>query len=413
MNERSGRGGGNRGGNQQQMSQNEVMSVGERLRAVLDALNKRGEELAGVLPKDLPLAAFLANVNQALRANPKLLNCTFQSIVDACVKAAYDGLRIDGKEAAIVDAKERYKDGSTWRERDVARYMPMVYGLIKQILSAGAALTVKAVMVYKNEAQTGRFVLFEGTTPGIKHHPFVEGEDRGPMIGVYAIAEVTRGVFKFEWMDAAAVNDVRQEAKTAKVWDRWPTEMWKKTAIRRLRKSLAGTSLIRDMEAAAMFPQYDRETPHHQMAALPSYIPAATPRPERALEHFGNESGVPLDLDRQDDREEMQEHRQERQEPQGNQQRQQTRQEPEQQQAEQKRGPVLPEDAQAWDMWAADFEKKVAAANTLEAVDALWAQEADVTKAAAKPLRERLTKAVTDRNTELALADTGQGAGGA
>lgn len=423
-NQGRGNGGNNRGGNNnrqqeqhhQPMQQNEVVTAQEKLNQVLQALDERGEELAGVLPRDVTLTAFLANVNQALRNNPKLLRCTFSSIVNACVKAAYDGLRIDGKEAAIVDAKESYKDGGAWKERDVARYMPMVFGLIKQILQSGAALTVKAVIVYQRELTTinpvdgkPHFMLLEGTTPGIHHAPILFGE-KGDPVGCYSIAEIQRGIFKFEWMDRIAILDVQKEAKTDKVWKRWPTEMWKKTVIRRLRKSLAGTSQIRDMEAAEMFAQFDRTQPHPQLAS-----PMTTPRPMRALPNqVGTESGVPLDLGSGDEGEMMDADRAEQRERDrgGNQQRQQD--EPREQQRQQTQEPEvqLPEDDTAWGVWGTALENKIRDATTLEEVDRAWREAQPIFKHAGKAIRDRLTAKVTERNADLALDEAGAGAGG-
>jgi recombination protein RecT len=388
------------GGNQHQpMAQNEVVSASEKLRQVLETLEQRGDELAGVLPRDVSLDAFLANVNQALRNNPKLLSCTFASIIDACVKAAYDGLRIDGKEAAIVDANERYQVGSAWKNRMVARYMPMVFGLIKQILQSGAALTVKAVIVYRNETLfdpalgRARFQLLEGTTPGIHHEPLLEG-DKGEMIGAYAIAEVQRGVFKHEWMDKAAILDVQAESKTDKVWKRWPTEMWKKTVVRRLRKSLAGTSQIRDMEAAQMFPQFDRTAPHPQLAA-----PAGV-RPTRAalIDQSGTGSGVPLDLGASDDAEMVERGDQ------GDEQQQRQQDAPrEEAQGQAEPSIDLPENDVAWAVWGDELEGKIASAPSAERLDEIWREAQPVFKHAKKAIRDRITAKVTTRNTDLAL----------
>ena len=408
--------GGQRGGNNRQndqhqpMTGNEVISTEERLRRVLHALNQRGEELASVLPADITLVSFIANVNGALRNNPKLLRCTFESIINACVKAAYDGLRIDGKEAAIVDAKERYQDPADrqWKERDVARYMPMVFGLIKQILQCGAALTVKAVIVYRRElteispiSGKPRFMLLEGTTPGIHHEPIVDGSDKGEMVGAYAVAEVKPGVFKHEWMDKAAILDVQEESKTDKVWKRWPTEMWKKTVVRRLRKSLSGTSQIRDMEAAMMFPHFDKTVSHPQLAA-----PAGA-RPTRAAlsDYSGSESGVPLDLGAESEGVVIDRNAE------------QQREEPREQRAAQGQGTPEPEEPRVelpandveWAVWGDELEGKIAKAKDAEALDAVWVEAQPVMKHASKAIRARINGKVTERNTDLALGEGGAG----
>lgn len=395
------------------MSNNEATSAREKLYAVLKDLEQRGDELRAVLPRDITLDSFLANVNQALRNNPKLLRCTYDSIINACVKSAYDGLRIDGKEAAIIDSKERYKDGNVWKDRDVARYMPMVFGLIKQILDSGAALTVKAVIVYENELKTinpadgkPHFMLLEGTTPGIHHSPILIGA-KGDPIGCYAIAEVVRGVFKFEWMDRLGIQDIQKEAKTKVVWERWWSAMWKKTVIRQLRKSLNGASKIRDMEASEMFAQFDRTSAHPQLAA------PAPARPTRAAiaNQSGTESGTPMNFGHDADGVVVDDDRQQEQQQRGGAQQEQQQQKRADPPKEENREPdvQLPEDEAAWAVWGVETEKRIAEAKTDAECDMIFEDIRPVATQATKAIRERLTSLFTDRRTELAL-DTASGA---
>src|SRR3546814_1797568 len=63
-----------------------------------------------------------------------ILDATAASIVKACMKAAYDGLRIDGKEAAIVVHENTYGQGQNQRKVKEAEYFPMAFGLIQQVL---------------------------------------------------------------------------------------------------------------------------------------------------------------------------------------------------------------------------------------------------------------------------------------
>jgi recombinational DNA repair protein RecT len=393
----------------QQIQPNAALSHLETVKSVLRELNARGKELRPILPVDIPFDAFLANVNTALRNNPSLLECTFDSIVAACVKGAYDGLRLDGREAAIVVADESYKDQrNQWQKRKVARYMPMVFGLIKQILDCGAALTVKAIIVYSEEAKTGRFRMLEGTVQGIHHEPILEG-DKGHMIGAYAIAMVKPNVFKFEWMDRIAIEDVQKEAKTDKVWLRWPTEMWKKTAIRRLRKSLAGTSRIIDMEATEMFPQFDKSLPHPQLAEMGHNQQSSMPaRPTRenygALEHdnsqpfsnFGNATDerelVDRDQQRGDDRQQQQ-----------SQQQDPARSDPARQDAQ------IPADDAEWGVWEIEMTSLIEKVTDLEALGALHATNEDALNAAPDRFLDPVQQAFTDRAADLA-ADTNDGA---
>lgn len=384
---------GNRQGNvTQRMSDNEALTGHQVLMNVMAELEARRDEIAHVLPRDVSFDTFVVSINQALRNSPRLLKCTGASLINACVKAAYDGLKIDGKEAAIVDAKESYKVGSVWKERVVARYMPMVFGLIKQILQSGLVLDIKATVVYAAEEATGRFKLLEGTSPGIHHEPILHGE-KGPMIGAYSIALLKNGARTFEWMDAAAIVDVRKEAKTDKVWDRWPTEMWKKTVIRRHRKTLPSTKdvEIRDMEAREMFPQFDRETPH------PQFAETGGARPTRAAfaltDQQGTHSGAPLDLGGEGEMvEQTNDNRGEQQ---------QTQQ---QSTAHQQEEPEvqLPEDPAAWRGWAEDVENSFEQAENADVLDEAWRRHLPIMEHADKGTRDHLTGLYTDRLADIA-----------
>jgi len=393
-------------GRHEQMRENEVMSAEGRIRDVLRELDARGDELRPILPRDIPFEGFLANVNTALRNNPKLLRCTFDSLVNACVKAAYDGLRIDGREAAIVDAEERYNDGGVWKSRAVARYMPMVFGLIKQILDCGAALAVKAVIVYSHEEQTGRFKLLEGTVQEIHHEPILTGE-KGEMIGAYALATIAPGVFKYEWMDKPAILDVKAESKTDKVWTRWPTEMWKKTVIRRLRKSLNGTSRIIDMEAREIFPHFDSSQPHPQLASAP-------PRPTRGAPLLEQDRSQPFNDfsgNQQDDRERVIDNRQQEQE------RQQDRRAAASQEDVQRSDPKreqaqIPADDAEWGVWGVEIESLIDRSQSTKELADLQKRNAATLREASKPVRDRISQKFTDRAADIAAGPDGGAAAG-
>ncbi|HEX9947373.1 MAG TPA: recombinase RecT [Allosphingosinicella sp.] len=372
------------------MGENERITAEQKLLGVLGELERRKDEIAHVLPNDISADAFFAIVNQALRNNPKLLRCTGPSLVNACIKAAYDGLRIDGKEAAIVDAEERYNDNGTWKTRIVARYMPMVFGLIKQILKGGGVIAMHARIVYENEVKQGRFDLVEGSNPHIVHKPMIEG-DRGRMMGAYSIATLASGVTVHEWMRADEILDVRKESKFDGVWDRWPTEMWKKTVIRRHRKTLPGTSAIRDMEAREMFPQFDRAEPHPQLAApipaRPRRDQGALPAPEQELEtdFAPRDRGEPV----------------EREERRDDQQRQAAR-------ADGDDG-ELPADEGGWATWGVALEEEIGRSVKVDDVNKVWRRENSRLQHAPRAMRERLTSQFTDRIATLA-SETGAGA---
>src|SRR3546814_18362306 len=67
------------------------------------------------------------------------------------MKAAYDGLRIDGKEAAIVVHENTYGQGQNQRKVKEAEYFPMAFGLLQQVLRGGEVVAVEVEVIRQND----------------------------------------------------------------------------------------------------------------------------------------------------------------------------------------------------------------------------------------------------------------------
>lgn len=381
----------------ERMTENEAITARQKLEGVLAELALRRADLEPVLPRDMPFEAFATSVNQALRNNPRLLKCTGHSLVNACIKAAYDGLKIDGKEAAIVDAEESYKEGNVWKKRTVARYMPMVFGLIKKILQTGLVLDMSAIIVYANDA----FDYQEGIPPVLHHKPLVTGP-RGAMIGCYSRALLKSGHWVAEWMRADDILDIQKESKTDNVWNRWPTEMWKKTVVRRHRKSLPSTNdvVFHDMELREMFPQFDRDTPHPQLAGI-GHNSGIPPRPTRhsAIEHSGD-NGVAMDFGEARETVTVDQRERERDVDRGQQ--KQSRKAEAAQGQEGLELTIIPGTPDEWDIWERFIHTKAAEAKDADALQDLWKTNDPILKAASKATRDRVSSLLTDRIADVA-----------
>jgi recombination protein RecT len=251
------------------MSPNDEMTLVDKLQTVLKALAARREEIEAVLPPDLSFDRFHATVNQALRNNPDVFKATIVSIINACVKAAYDGCRLDGREAALVlHSVKVQKNPDRWE--DQAQYFPMVFGVIQQILRGGEVVAIDVDVIHEND----QYQVSRGTNAEIAHYPELV-KPRGAMIAAYSVATLKSGHKVTCLMTKLEIEDVMKEAKTQFVWKRWPGEMAKKSVIRRHRKLLPlGDRDIVDVEANEMFPQFA-----NQQAPAQGAIPA---RPTRS-----------------------------------------------------------------------------------------------------------------------------------
>jgi recombination protein RecT len=390
------------------------MTVGDAIERIMAILVHRRLEISAVLPPDITFDAFHASINQALRGNPRLLRCTQASLVNACIKAAYDGLRVDGVEACIVDEEATIRQGRGQPDRKEiqARYMPMYRGLVQQVLRGGMVTDIVADIIYEHDD----YQIIAGTNRQIVHHPNVLGE-RGRPIVAYSVATFPDGSIGFVYMTAHEVREVQKMSRsgwnskdgTSKgVWLRWEGEQWKKTVLRRHRKTLPVRRdvVIRDMEAESEFQQIGAPAAQEQLSAR-----RAPPRPTReALQHQPdvsiNDFGGSFDVGGEVIEAERGER--ERQEPQ-----QQQRDAARAREQERAAEPELPQDDVEWGVWETEAKAAIGKAPDHEALADVQHRSDAVMKHAPKPVRDRLNQAFTDRAADIAAElDDGAAAGG-
>lgn len=392
----------NQGQQHEQKTPNQVTSWEQQMMLVLRDLTYKRDEIVPLLGKGVTFDEFHSSIAIALRTKPDILDCYGPSIVNACIRAAYDGLKLDGKEAALSP------DYNKKLRRNEARYTPMAFGIRKKILRSRAVDDVFVMLVWENEP----FQIVGGVNRDI-HHEVLSDTQRGKTLkAVYSVAVLKSGYRTFDYMWKADVMHVKASAQYDGVWNAHEPEMWKKTMLRRHSKVLPqdGDIVLRDAEAEDMFPQF-QHAPHPQLSAAP-------PRPSRHSAIAAPETTFGYDLGGSnviDNREPAQADRQQHQR---DDRAQETRAgvsgreagsdgahtSPDRAEAT---GPhqsdadvELPEDDAAWTVWALELEADIAAAKTVEDVNAIWADER--ARLDASPDRERLTQILTDRVADLA-----------
>lgn len=199
--------------------------------AMRNTLTRMEAEFKSALPPQIPPAKFIRTTLTAVQMNPELLDADRRSLLGACMKAAQDGLLLDGREAAPVIF--RTKEGPK------VQYMPMVGGLLKKIRNSGELASISANVVYQND----HFSYELGDYERIEHKPFL-GSDRGQPIAVYAVARTKDGAVYREVMSVADVEKVRASSRAANAgpWVQWWDEMARKTVIRRIAKRLPSSA---------------------------------------------------------------------------------------------------------------------------------------------------------------------------
>lgn len=378
------------------MSNNEQLSMMDKLNMVLKALTERKDEIEAVLPPDLPFERFHATVNQALRNNPDIFKATFVSIVNACVKAAYDGCRLDGREAALVlHSVKVQKNPDVWE--DQAQYFPMVFGIVQQILRGGEVLAIDVDVIREND----QYQISRGTNPEIIHYPELV-KPRGGIIAAYSVATLKSGVKVAAYMTKVELDDVKKEAKTKFVWDRWEGEMSKKSIVRRHRKMLPlGDRDIVDVEANELFPQFS-----NQQLPTPAAIPARPSRETAALQHQPGSQGVALDFGRgaveqQGELVDAGQHTG-RAEDMDRRVDARTGQSNEETRRDNTDNSGIPEDDAAWKAWMSDVEKRILSAPDEPAVRAIESEERLRIDAANEGRRDFIKSLITDRLVDIA-----------
>ena len=188
-------------------------------------------DLKKMLPPSLPSDKFIRTVQTAIALNPDIAEADKTSVLSACMKAAADGLVLDGREAALTIYNTKQKDGS-WKK--VAQYIPMVAGIIKRVRNSGEVARLNSFVVHKNDT----FHVAYGLEMSIKHEP--NFSDPGQPIGAYAVCKFKDGETDFEFMSIQQIEGIRERSKSkdSGPWKTDWSEMARKTVIRRLSKRL-------------------------------------------------------------------------------------------------------------------------------------------------------------------------------
>jgi recombination protein RecT len=197
-------------------------------------------QVAAALPEQITPEKFMRVVMTALVRSPELgaPECR-RSLLTAAVQAAQDGLLPDGREGAFVIYKNKVKgrDGAADRWEPRVQWMPMVAGIRKKIYNSGEVLSLTAQVVFERDEfkhwtdDAGEHLL---------HKPEYLAAERGKPVLVYAIARLKGDATVIEVMTAKQIGMVQSVSKSGDrgPWNDWPEEMWRKSVVKRIAKSL-------------------------------------------------------------------------------------------------------------------------------------------------------------------------------
>lgn len=212
----------------------------DKPKTVLDVVMGKGfqNQMRMALPKNLTADRLTRIVMTEFRKNPTLQQCTPASFMAAVLQAAQLGLEPGSAlgQAYLVPFKAKGK----YECQLIVGYR----GMISLSRRSGEILSINAYCVHAKDDFTYQL----GLHPDIQHIPSSEA-DPGPVVFVYAVAQLRGGGVQFEVMSRAEIEAVRDQSQgwTSAVkykttglspWTKHFDEMAKKTVVRKMFKYL-------------------------------------------------------------------------------------------------------------------------------------------------------------------------------
>lgn len=192
-------------------------------------LEKMKGEIARALPKHMSVDRMTRLAMTEMRINPKLLECSIESLMGSIMKSAQYGLEIGTGEAYLVP----YFNNKTRKLE--AQFQAGYKGLLKLVRNTKLIKNPCVYPVFSKDI----FELQLGTEAKVIHKPCLD-EDRGEVKGYYFTAEHVDGGFYVEWMSIAEVLRIRgrSKSKDSGPWVTDEIEMGRKTLAKRACKYL-------------------------------------------------------------------------------------------------------------------------------------------------------------------------------
>lgn len=189
------------------------------------------QAIKNALPKHLTPERMIRVFVTACTANPKLLDCTQESLVSAMMQSSQLGLEVNGVLG----------HGYLVPYKNVATFLPGYKGLMDLARRSGKVTRIFAYTVHEND----RFKVSMGLHPDLKHELPKQGV-RGKAIGYYAVGHVKGADPEFRYWTheecLAHRNKFSHKPQKGKwTWEEHEEAMCLKTVVKALCKWLPQT----------------------------------------------------------------------------------------------------------------------------------------------------------------------------
>jgi len=212
-------------------SENRSLTINDKhgLRSLFEDMRESIAEAAG---KAIQPEQVLRMMQIAASRQPKLFNCTRESVAKAVMDATSMGLDCSGimGEGYLVP----FFNGKIGKLETI--FVPGYQGLIKLCLKTGMIRQVEARVVYERD----EFSYEYGLEPKLIHRPPADASPRGGVKYAYAVARFADGSTQFEVMDIHELDAIRARHKSRDKkgnefgpWKTDTSEMYRKCPVRR------------------------------------------------------------------------------------------------------------------------------------------------------------------------------------
>ncbi|MGE5510298.1 MAG: recombinase RecT [Bacteroidota bacterium] len=253
------------------------------VQSVHASLVERRQIIMDSLPKSLQVDRFMAAAQIYLQRNPGLLSCLPETLIDAFLRCANDGLVPDGRQAAIVPFFDKQIKGMA------AQYLPMVSGIIMRLRQLGDVYSIEANAVYESD----HFEWVSGDHPKCDYRPSLEMDEaaRGRVRAAYVLfRDKSERIIGRTMISHADIERMRRQSRAANspAWRDWYDQMAIKCAIRRGSKLLPTLSI----EGRRLVERDDDYTLLEGKAQLIRENPAANPLIDPSLDAFDDDGNL-------------------------------------------------------------------------------------------------------------------------
>jgi recombination protein RecT len=236
------------------------------------------KQIADILPKHITAERMAKAALVAINRQPKLLDCTQASVMQAIMEAS--GLGLDPSGGVL-------GHGYLVPYKTTCTFVPGYRGLCDLARRGGDVRFLEAQVVYRGD----EFDYGLGTKRFITHKRLDEDERDEDITHAYAIAWLTETEFQFEVMTRRQIDKTMFGSQSKGNWGPWKDhypEMARKTPIRRLTKllSISSERLARAIEVS------DRAEAGHTVESIVDMADSLPPRQQNAGDALADQLGT-------------------------------------------------------------------------------------------------------------------------